>query len=217
LAVNWADEHVSAIIQAWYPGAQGGKAIASLLFGEYSPSGKLPVTFYRTSEELPKFQDYAMDKRTYRYMQNEALYPFGYGLSYTTFKYSEIALDHTEITAGEGLACRITVENSGKMAAEETVQLYIKDVQASVNVPRWQLKGIRKVFLAPSEATEITFMLTAKELSLIDNDGNRIVEPGQFEVYIGGSQPDERSKALTGQSVMKAELKVIGDKVTLPY
>lgn len=217
LAVTWADENVPSIIQAWYPGAEGGKAIASLLFGEYSPSGKLPVTFYRTMEELPDFCDYSMTDRTYRYMQREALYPFGYGLSYTTFEYSELSLSSEEIHSSEDIECRLTVKNTGRFAAEETVQLYVKDVEASVVVPKWQLKGVKKVYIEPGKIQEAVFKLTPRELALIDNEGKCIVEPGIFEIYVGGCQPDERSKEITGYSVKKAVLNVVGNSIELEY
>lgn len=217
LAITWADEHVPAIIQAWYPGAEGGRAIASLIFGEYSPSGKLPVTFYRTTEELPEFTDYSMQNRTYRYMENEALYPFGYGLGYTRFQYSTITLEKEKITAGEELSCSIKVKNIGSYASDETVQLYLKDMEASVEIPKWQLKGIRKVYLKPGEEKEVSFTLTAKAMSLIDNEGNRILEPGEFKVFIGGSQPDARSQKLTGTKVSEAAFEVTGNSMPLEY
>lgn len=217
LAINWADEHIPAIIQAWYPGAEGGKAIASLIFGEYSPSGRLPVTFYRTTEELPDFRDYSMENRTYRYMKNEALYPFGYGLSYTKFEYSNIVLDKDKISAGESIECRATVKNIGNWASDEVVQLYIKDVEASVRVPRWQLRGIRKIYLEPGEEKEVSFTITPKDMSLINEEGKRMLEPGMFEVYVGGSQPDKRSIELTGTEVLKATFEVVGDVIELEY
>lgn len=217
LAINWADEHIPAIIQAWYPGAEGGKAIASLIFGEYSPSGRLPVTFYRTTEELPDFRDYSMENRTYRYMKNEALYPFGYGLSYTKFEYSNIVLDKDKISAGESIECRATVKNIGNWASDEVVQLYIKDVEASVRVPRWQLRGIRKIHLEPGEEKEVSFTITPKDMSLINEEGKRMLEPGLFEVYVGGSQPDKRSIELTGTEVLKATFEVVGDVIELEY
>lgn len=217
LAINWADEHIPAIIQAWYPGAEGGKAIASLIFGEYSPSGRLPVTFYRTTEELPDFRDYSMENRTYRYMKNEALYPFGYGLSYTKFEYSNIVLDKDKISVGESIECRATVKNIGNWASDEVVQLYIKDVEASVRVPRWQLRGIRKIHLEPGEEKEVSFTITPKDMSLINEEGKRMLEPGMFEVYVGGSQPDKRSIELTGAEVLKATFEVVGDVIELEY
>ncbi len=216
LAVKWADEHVPAILQAWYPGGRGGEAVAAALFGNYVPSGRLPVTFYATSEELPDFCDYSMKNRTYKYMENEALYPFGYGLSYTKFGYSGIKVTD-RIRSGEPVSCSAIVRNTGKMAAEETVQLYLKDVEASVDVPRWQLNGIRKVFLEPGCEQEVRFTLTPRQMALIDNDGKAVLEPGTFEVYIGGSQPDARSQKLTGTPVLKGSFEVIGDRIELKY
>lgn len=217
LAVTWADEHVPAIIQAWYPGADGGKAIASLLFGDYSPSARLPVTFYRTSEELPDFTDYSMKNRTYRYMQTTPLYPFGYGLSYTKFSYSPVEGAPAEVAAGESAEFAVRVKNIGNFDSEEAVQLYVKDVEASVDVPRWQLKGFRKVFLKQGEETVVRFTVTARDMALIDEEGRCVLEPGQFEVYIGGSQPDERSLELTGTPVVRYGFTVTGSAMEVPY
>jgi beta-glucosidase len=216
LAVKWAAEHVPAIVQAWYPGGRGGEAVASLLFGDFSPSGRLPVTFYATTEELPDFHDYAMKNRTYRYMTAEALYPFGYGLSYTKFEYGPIKVNNS-IKAGDPVSCSTTVKNTGKRASEETVQLYLKDTQASVEVPKWSLKGVRKVTLKPGEHTEVKFELTPRQLALIDNDGKALLEPGKFELFIGGSQPDARSEKLTGTKVQKAIFVVTGNTMQLEY
>lgn len=217
LAVTWADDHIPAIIQAWYPGAEGGKAIASLIFGEYSPSARLPVTFYRSSEELPDFSDYSMQNRTYRYMKNEALYPFGYGLSYTKFTYCDLRLSKKIINAGEDLTCTVKVKNIGNYNSEETIQLYLKDVEASVTVPKWQLCGIRKVFLDTGEEKDVQFILTARQMALINDEGKCVLEPGLFEVYIGGSQPDARSQRLTGIKVMRSLFEVKGSMMELEY
>lgn len=216
LAVTWADSHIPAIVQAWYPGGRGGEAVASLLFGDYSPSGRLPVTFYASTEELPDFHDYSMENRTYRYMKSEALYPFGYGLSYTKFEYSGIKVD-SSVRAGDPVSCSVRVKNVGKRASEETVQLYLKDVEASVTVPKWQLRGIRKLQLIPGEEKEVSFTLTARQLALIDNDGNAVLEPGKFDIYIGGSQPDARSIKLTGTPVQKASFEVTGDRLPMKW
>jgi beta-glucosidase len=217
LAVTWADENIPAIIQAWYPGAEGGKAAASLIFGDYSPSGKLPVTFYRTTEELPDFHDYSMENRTYRFMKNEALYPFGYGLSYTQFEYGYISLDKELINTGEAIDCTITVKNIGTYSSDEVVQLYLKDVDASVNVPKWELRGAQRIHLNPGEQNTVKFVLQPRHMALINNEGRCILEPGIFEVYIGGSQPDSRSHMLTGSSPSKAVFEVVGDAVELEY
>jgi beta-glucosidase len=215
LSVTWADEKLPAIIQGWYPGEEGGTAIASLLFGDYSPSGKLPVTFYKTTEELPDFTDYSMKNRTYRYMENEALYPFGYGLSYTRFEYSNLLVSKDSIQSGEAIKVKALIKNTGSYESDETVQLYLKDVEASVAVPRWQLRGVRKVNLKPGEGQEVSFELTPRQMALIDNEGRCILEPGCFEVYLGGSQPDERSRKLTGTEVLKGTFNIIGEVMEL--
>lgn len=209
LAVTWADEHVGAILNAWYPGAQGGRAVASVLFGETSPSGRLPVTFYRTTEELPDFTDYAMKNRTYRYMKQEALYPFGFGLSYTRFEYSGLKLSKEEINTGEGITATVTVTNIGDMAGDEIVQVYLKDVEASVDVPVWQLSGMKRLSLAPGESAQVSFEILPEQLTVVDEDGNRVFEPGDFEIYVGGSQPDARSVRLTGKAPLKASFMMI--------
>lgn len=217
LAVTWAQEHVPAIIQAWYPGAEGGKAIASLLFGEFSPSGRLPVTFYKSTDDLPDFRDYSMENRTYRYFKGTPLYPFGYGLSYTKFKYSDLSLSSKVIAAGENLSVTVTVENVGNMESDEIVELYLQDLEASVRVPIWQLEGIKPIHLKPNEKTKVTFELTPRQMSLIDNDGNRVLEPGYFRVYVGPCQPDKRSVELTGQEPLSAEFEVQGQKLEMEY
>ncbi len=217
IAINWADDNIPAIIQAWYPGSEGGAAVASMIFGEYCPSGRLPVTFYRSAEELPDFSDYSMTGRTYRYIRTSPLYPFGYGLSYSSFEYSEIELEKNVIETGHSLQCLVKVTNIGIWEAEETTQLYLKDVEASIEAPRWQLAGIRKLVLRPDETKEITFELTARQMALIDSEGKPIQEPGLFEVYIGGSQPDERSEELTGITLRKAVFEVTGEVVKLEY
>jgi beta-glucosidase len=215
MAVTWADEHAAAIVQAWYPGAQGGRAIASLIFGDYSPSGRLPVTFYRTDEDLPDFKDYAMENRTYRFFKGEPLYPFGYGLSYTRFEYSKPVLAKDTIAAGSDLEVRTTVKNTGEMESDEIVQMYLKDVEASVRVPNWQLAGFRRVHLKPGESAEVTFTLKARQMALIDENGNCVLEPGLFRVAVGGSQPDARSAELLGTEVPVAEFTVTGDPLPM--
>ncbi|WP_319559151.1 glycoside hydrolase family 3 C-terminal domain-containing protein [Marispirochaeta sp.] len=210
LSVTWADRHVPAIVLGWYPGAEGSKAIASLLFGEYSPSGKLPVTFYASTDELPDFKDYSMKNRTYRYMTGEALYPFGFGLSYTSFEYRDLSLGSDKIEVGDKLECRAKVKNSGSRESGETVQMYLKDMEAGTIVPNWELKAVRKLNLKPGEETEVRFTLTDRHMTMIDDKGRRILEPGQYTVYIGGSQPDKRSTRLTGSEVQSATFEVRG-------
>jgi beta-glucosidase len=217
LAVNWAEEHVPAILDAWYPGAQGGRAIASALFGEFSPSGKMPVTFYKTVEELPDFEDYSMENRTYRFMKNEALYPFGYGLSYSSFTCKDFALSKNTVPAGESIACSLTVENTGNCEADEIIQVYIKDVEASVRVPNWQLCGFQSVHLKSGEKAKVSFDIDARFMALIDEDGKCVLEPGTFVLYAGTSQPDSRSEQLTGKKVLNASFEVQGNRMMIEY
>ena len=205
LAVNWADEHIPAIIQGWYPGAQGGKSLSRMIFGEVNPEGKLPVTFYRSTDELPAFTDYSMKGRTYRYMTNEALYPFGYGLSYTSFAYSDVAVDNTCVTE-EGVDITATVTNIGDMAGGETVQVYVKVCREGT--PNAQLKGIQKLHLAAGESTVVELHLPKEAFGLYDEDGVLRIEDGTVKVYIGGQAPDSRSEQLTGEKVTEIILNV---------
>lgn len=205
LAVNWADEHIPAIIQGWYPGAQGGKAIADILFGEKNPEGKLPVTFYRSTDELPEFTDYSMKGRTYRYMKSEALYPFGYGLSYTTFAYSNVAVSSSQV-GEDGVDVTATVTNTGKLAGGETVQVYVKVCRD--NTPNAQLKGIRKLHLKAGESAQVSLHLPKEAFGLYDEDGVLQIAEGDVKVYIGGQAPDSRSEKLTGNKVTELTLSI---------
>ncbi len=197
LAVPWAEEHIPAILQAWYPGAQGGHALARVLFGEKNPEGRLPVTFYRTSEELPEFTDYSMKGRTYRYMEREALFPFGYGLSYTDYEYEGLTLSPDAAVTREGITLRVTVRNTGEREGTETVQVYVKAERQGT--PNAQLKGIRKVTLQPGEVREVMIALPLAAFALYDEEANARVERGSYRIYVGGSQPDARSVALKGR------------------
>ena len=219
LAVNFAAEHAAALVQAWYPGEEGGSALADVLFGDVSPAGRLPVTFPRSLADVPAFDDYAMRGRTYRYLDVEPLFPFGFGLSYTRFVYSELALSQREIGAAEDLRLEVSVHvtNAGARAGDEVVQLYVKDVESSVPVPHHELRGVQRLQLAAGASERVVFTLTAKSLSLIDNDGKRRLEPGNFRIFVGGSQPDARSVCLTGQAPLAVDLVVSGAPRGLPY
>ncbi|MDA2923700.1 glycoside hydrolase family 3 C-terminal domain-containing protein [Acidobacteria bacterium AH-259-L09] len=188
LAVNWANEHIPAIVEAWYPGQAAGTALADVLFGDYNPAGRLPVTFYKSVDQLPPFNDYNMKGRTYRYFEGDPLYPFGHGLSYTKFTYSNLTLPRS-VRAGEDVAVSVKVENSGDMAGEEVVQLYLSDVKASVPVPIRALQGFKRIYLEAGEKRKVEFLLAPRQLSLIDKEYRRVVEPGTFEVTVGGKQP----------------------------
>lgn len=205
MELEWESEHIPAIIQAWYPGAQGGRAVADLLFGEYSPEGKLPVTFYRSGDELPDFTDYSMKNRTYRYMQDEALYPFGYGLSYTSFSQGETGTDTDRISSGKKITVRTCIKNTGQMAGSQTVQVYVKALREGT--PNAQLKGLKKVFLQPGEEKEVVIELPDTAFALYDENGQRVLEPGTYAVYAGMQQPDARSSCLTGEESVCMEIR----------
>ncbi len=222
LGVTWAHEHCAAILQAWYPGEEGGTALADVLFGDYTPAGRLPVTFYKSIADCPDFGDYAMANRTYRYFKGEPLYPFGYGLSYTTFTYGVPRLSPGTVAAaalagGTEVTVSVSVTNDGDRDGDEVVQLYVTDTAASVTVPARDLRGFRRIHLAAGASRTVTFGLSAKALSLIDDDGKRMLEPGAFTIAVGGSQPDARSVALTGKTPPHATLTVTGQPTALPY
>jgi beta-glucosidase len=216
LDLCWADEHVGAIVQAFYPGQAGGTAIADVLFGDVSPAGRLPITFPRSVADLPPITDYAMKGRTYRYLEVEPLYPFGYGLSYTRFRYSELLASSLRLRAGEELEISVLVSNVGERASDEVVQLYVKDLASSCVVPQQDLRGFERISLAPGGSRRVSFRLSARDLSLIDERGQRMLEPGTFRVSVGGSQPDERSVALTGCAPLSLEIEVCGAPLSLP-
>ena len=208
LGVDWAQDHVPAIIQGWYPGAQGGMALAELLFGDRCPEGKLPVTFYHADHVLPDFTDYSMKERTYRYMTGEALYPFGYGLSYTTFAYKKATADKDQVTE-EGVTIRVSVKNTGARAGAETVQAYVKIHREGT--PNAQLKGICKLRLSPGEEGEALIHLPARAFGLYSQEGKLLLQKGRASVSIGGQGPDPRSRRLTGQEVQLLEFEIPQD------
>jgi beta-glucosidase len=206
LAVNWANENLPAILQTWYPGEEGGTALADLLFGDANPAGRLPVTFYKSVEQLPPFEDYRMAGRTYRYFTGEPLYPFGYGLSYTRFAYSKLVVPR-RARAGATLTVRVRVTNAGSRPGDEVVQLYVKDVQASAPVPLRALQGFKRIRLRPGQSQLVSFTLTPRQLSVIDNEFKRVVEPGEFEISVGGAQP---GTAPVSTAVLTAKMTLVG-------
>ncbi len=188
LAVDWAKEHAAAILEAWYPGEAGGTAIAQTLGGENNPGGRLPVTFYASVRDLPPFDEYSMKNRTYRYYKGEPLYPFGYGLSYTTFSYSDVKVAPAAAKASGPVKVGVTVTNSGALAGDEVVELYLK-TPGSADSPIRALKGFKRISLKSGASTQVEFVLEARELSSVSADGGRAVMPGKYTFSIGGSQP----------------------------
>jgi beta-glucosidase len=215
LAIPWAAENVPAILEAWYPGQAAGNAIADVLFGDYNPAGRLPVTFYRSVDQLPPFEDYDMAGRTYRYFQGDPLFPFGHGLSYTTFRYRGLRVPDS-VRAGEDVEISVEVLNTGPLAGEEVVQLYLHDLEASAPVPIHSLQGVQRIFLEPGEARTVTFTLTPRQLSLIDNQWERVVEPGFFQVSVGGKQPGFSGLADAATTeVLTGRFEVVGEALRL--
>jgi beta-glucosidase len=192
IAVNWADDKIPAILEAWYPGGSGGTAIAEALAGDFSPGGRLPVTFYKSIDQLPAFDDYAMANRTYRYFQGEVLYPFGYGLSYTSFAYTNPKVASTTVSANGTVNVSVTVANTGKVAGDEVIQLYLAHPGVPA-APARALQGIRRVHLEPGQSQTITFPVSNRQLSIVDETGKRRVPPGTVQVWIGGGQPVSRA------------------------
>jgi beta-glucosidase len=188
LAVNWAQKNAAAILETWYPGQAGGQAIAETLSGKNNPAGRLPITFYKGLDQLPAFEDYSMVNRTYRYFSGEPLFRFGDGLSYTTFAYSHLKLRSHDIDAGDPLIVEADVTNSGSVSGDEVAELYFEPPHTPVS-PKLALAGFQRISLAPGESKHLTFELDARTISEVDAKGMRSVEPGEYKLYIGGSQP----------------------------
>lgn len=192
--------NIKAILQGWYPGGEGGLAIARILFGDVNPSGKLPVTFYESAAGMPSFTDYAMKGRTYRYMEIPALYPFGYGLSYTRYEYSNLNVEDD----GEGIVVTVSVANRGDRDGEEIVELYMKDLDSEYEVRNHRLAAFTRISLKAGEQKEVQLQVKAKAFQIVDDDGNRRKDGSRFAIYVGGSQPDARSEELLGNKTLSA-------------
>ena len=193
LAVNWAEQHVPAIVEAWYGGQAAGSALADVLFGDYNPGGRLPVTFYKSVDDLPPFDDYHMAGRTYRFFKGTPLYPFGYGLSYTSFAYKNLRASAGALAGGDTLTVRVDVTNGGKRAGDEVVQLYVRHRGSSVARPREDLRGYKRLTLGPGETRTVAFPLAASTLAYWSPDAHRwVVENEPVEIAVGASSADIR-------------------------
>jgi beta-glucosidase len=197
LAVNWANEHVNAILDSWYAGEEGGAAIAETLSGKNNPSGRLPVTFYTGVGQLPLFEDYSMQNRTYRYFKDKPLYSFGYGLSYTTFSYSDLTLPKAAINAGDPLVAETTVTNTGRREGDEVAQLYLS-FPSVPGAPLRALRGFKRIHLNPGESQKVRIELKGRDLSMVTEGGEPIIAEGIYSVSIGGGQPNTGASAVTG-------------------
>jgi beta-glucosidase len=207
LSVNWAKQHVNAILESWYAGEEGGAAIAETLSGKNNPAGRLPVTFYTGVDQLPPFGDYAMNNRTYRYFKGTPLYPFGYGLSYTTFSYSGLTLPKNPINAGDPLVMEVTVTNTGNREGDEVAQVYLSFPNVA-GAPLRALRAFKRIHLKPGEAQKVRFELKERDLSMVSEAGDPIITEGQYSVAVGGGQPDTGAPSVTGKFQVKGTKKL---------
>jgi beta-glucosidase len=198
LAVNWINEHANTIVEAWYPGEEGGAAVAETLSGKNNPAGRLPVTFYKGVDQLPNFEDYGMANRTYRYFNGKPLYPFGYGLSYTKFSYSDLTVGAQSVAAGQPVGADVTVTNTGKIAGDEVVQVYLKFPLVK-GAPLVALRGFERIHLDAGASQKVHFELKPRDLGMVTEDGNPIIAQGDYTISIGGGQPDTGAPGVTGK------------------
>jgi beta-glucosidase len=205
LAVSWINDHANAVLEGWYPGEEGGAAVAETLSGKNNPAGRLPVTFYKDLSQLPNFESYSMEGRTYRYFKGKPLYPFGYGLSYTKFSYSKLTLPQTAINAGDPLVAEATVTNTGDREGDEVAQVYLTfpDVPGA---PLRALRGFKRIHLKPGESQQVEFQLKDRDLMMVTEAGDPIIAQGSYSISIGGGQPD------TGAPAVNATFQVNGSK-----
>ena len=216
LSVNYAAEHMDAILTAGYPGQEGGNAIADVLTGDYNPAGRLPVTYYQSVDQLPPFEEYDMKERTYRYFTGEPLFPFGFGLSYTSFTYSELKFPQS-VVAGRPVTMSVKVTNTGQRAGEEVVQLYLTDEKASTPRPIRQLEGFERIALRPGESKLVEFTLDPRQLSMINSKELRVIEPGWFTLAVGGKQPGFKGLADAHTTdVVTGRFRVTGREYVFP-
>jgi beta-glucosidase len=207
LAVNWAQQNANAILEAWYPGEEGGTAIAETLAGDNNPAGRLPLTFYSSLSQIPPFEDYSMRGRTYRYFAGKPLYGFGFGLSYTTFAYSGLKIAPLTAKGGEPVTVEGDVKNTGSRAGDEVVELYVTQPKA-FETPLRVLAGFKRVHLGPGESAHVSLTVDPRTLGQVDRAGNRVIVPGEYLVSLGGAQPQEAASVQSGKFSVtgKAEL-----------
>ena len=205
LAVNWVQEHAAAILEAWYPGEEGGTAIAETLTGANNPAGRLPITFYASLDQVPPFEDYSMANRTYRYFQGKPLYGFGYGLSYSTFEYGPLGLSAPQVKAGDDLTVGVDVKNTSAVAGDEVAELYLEFPEVK-GAPARALRGFERLHLGPGETRHVTFTLKPRDLSMVNEQGEHLVSPGTYNIFVGGTQPG----GTTGG--VRAKLEITGEQ-----
>ena len=208
--MNLSEVHklADAVLLVWYPGEEGGNAVADIIFGKVSPSGRLPITFPKSFDQLPPYEDYSMKGRTYRYMTAEPMYPFGYGLSYTRFSYSNLRLSKNVIKKNESAMASVTVTNTGKSAADEVIQLYISYEGRNVEAPLYALKSFKRITLAPGSAETVQFNISPSMLQLVNQEGQNIHPAGKYKISISGSLPGKRSEELGAAKAVEGEITV---------
>jgi beta-glucosidase len=205
IALGEVEDMVDAILFVWYPGMEGGRAVADVLFGDVAPAGRLPLTFPKSLDQLPPSEDYNMTGRTYRYMTAEPLYPFGFGLSYTTFGYRELQITSP---ASSGFEAEVTVENTGAVAADEVVQFYLSALETRLSAPISQLIGFRRVSLKPGQRKTVKLAVTPEMLMQFDENGQQVFEPGKFRITAGSCSPGARGVALGAPQPVSVEFKI---------
>lgn len=201
-------EMADAFLFVWYPGEQGGNAVGDIIFGDAVPSGRLPVTFPMSVNDLPPYEDYAMTNRTYRYMEKDPLFPFGFGLSYTQFEYSGLKVSPEQLASGQSVTVEATITNTGNFKGEEVVQLYLTDLAASVVMPKYALKGFQRISLWPGASKTVNFTLTPDMMKIVNEQGERVLEKGAFKVYVSGSSPSQRSMVLGAAKYLEGHFMV---------
>ena len=196
IALNWAQQNADAILYVWYPGEEGGNAVADVLFGDYNPAGRLPVTFYKWIEDIPDFRNYDMEGRTYRFFRKQPLYPFGYGLSYSTFAYDNPIVAERS-SASDPLEVSVAVTNTGKVAGDEVVQLYVSDVDVASTAPIRELKAFARIAIAPGETRRVRLSVAADKLLRTAADGTQAPIAGRLAISVGGGQPGTGTAVVT--------------------
>ena len=205
--LSFAAEHFDAVMVLWYPGANGGSALAKVLFGDEEPGGKLPVTFYNSLSELPDFSDYSMKGRTYRFMENEAQYPFGYGLTYGDIRVEQAEfICESDEEAGISPRVNAVVKNDSGRTASDVIQVYVKNMDSPLAVPNPQLFGFKRITLETGEQAEVSILLPEDGFKVVNEEGERVFDGDRFEIFVGTSQPDRRSIALTGKVPVRVEV-----------
>jgi beta-glucosidase len=205
LAINWENANVPAILEAWYPGQAAGRAIADVLFGDYNPGGRLPVTFYKSEKDLPAFTDYALTSQTYRYFKGDPLYPFGFGLSYTNFEYSNLKLDG-ELKGGQEVKLSVDIKNMGAVDGDEVAQVYTAGQNLPGHLPLRSLKAFRRIHLKAGETRKVDLVIPADAFLFLNEKNEKTVVPGNYVISIGGGQPDVKLK--TSSNVLKQTVNI---------